>query len=51
MEIDEMNSSELLVQIAEENQTRKIIQIVTEAIQEGKSLEDVKEKLEELLKK
>lgn len=42
-----MNISELLVQEAKENQTRKILEIA----KESKDKEDIIKKIEELLKK
>lgn len=47
MEDDEMNVGELLKETAEENQTRKILEILNEC----KDLEEAKEKVRELLKK
>jgi hypothetical protein len=44
---EEMNTSELLVEITEENQTRKILEILNEC----KTLEEAKEKIKALLKK
>ncbi|MBR1471449.1 MAG: protein phosphatase [Lachnospiraceae bacterium] len=46
-EIDEMNTSELLKQTAEENQTRKILEILNEC----QDLEEAKEKVRALLDK
>lgn len=43
--IDETNSGELLVQLAEENQTRKIMEILNEC----QSLDDAKEQVKKLL--
>lgn len=42
-----MNANELLVELAEENQTRKILEILNES----KDLEEAKKKIKELLKK
>ena len=47
MEQDEMNLAELLKQTAEENQTRKILEILSEC----KDLDEVKEKIKALLNK
>lgn len=47
MEQDEMNLAELLKQTAEENQTRKILEIMAES----KDLEEAKEKVKALLNK
>lgn len=44
---EEMNVSELLKEVAEENQTRKILAI----IKESKSLEEAEKKIEALLEK
>ncbi|MSA01059.1 protein phosphatase [Lactonifactor sp. BIOML-A3] len=44
---EEMNTSELLVEITEENQTRKILEILNEC----ETLEEAKEKIKALLKK
>ena len=44
---EEMNVGELLKETAEENQTRKILEILTEC----KDLEEAKEKVRALLKK
>ena len=44
---DEMNASELLVEKAEENQTRKILDIVEHC----KDLDEAKEKIRALLNK
>ena len=44
---EEMNTSELLVEITEENQTRKILEILNEC----EALEEAKEKIRALLKK
>ena len=44
---EEMNVSELLVQITEENQTRKILEILNEC----GSIEEAREKVIELLNK
>lgn len=47
MEQDEMNLAELLKQTAEENQTRKILEILSEC----KDLDEAKEKIKTLLNK
>ena len=47
MEQDEMNLAELLKQTAEENQTRKILEILSEC----KDLDEAKEKIQALLNK
>lgn len=44
---EEMNLGELLKETAEENQTRKILEIVNDS----ENLEEVKEKIKALLKK
>lgn len=44
---EEMNVGELLKETAEENQTRKILEILNEC----KGLEEAKEKVRDLLKK
>lgn len=44
---EEMNTSELLVQITEENQTRKILEILNEC----EDLDEAKEKVKALLEK
>lgn len=44
---EEMNVGELLREVAEENQTRKILEILNEC----KSLEEAKEKVKALLNK
>lgn len=44
---EDMNISELLKEVVEENQTRKILEIV----KESKNLEEAIKKIEELLKK
>ncbi len=44
---EDMNTSELLVKVAEENQTRKILEILNEC----KDLEEAKEKIKDLLNK
>lgn len=44
---EDMNTSELLKEVAEENQTRKILQILSEC----KDLEEAKEKVKSLLDK
>lgn len=44
---EDMNLSELLKELAEENQTRKILEILNES----KDLEEAKEKVKALLKK
>ena len=46
-EIEEMTTSELLVDKTEENQTRKILAI----LEECKDLEEAKQRIKELLKK
>lgn len=46
-ELEEMNTSELLKQTAEENQTRKILEILNEC----KDLKEAKEKVRALLDK
>lgn len=45
--IDDMNASEVIKDLAEENQTRKILEILNEC----KTLEEAKEKIRALLKK
>ena len=45
--MDEMNACELLVEKAEENQTRKILEILNNC----KDLEEAKEKIKALLNK
>lgn len=45
--MDEMNVGEILVEKTEENQTRKILEILNES----KSLEEAKEKVKALLNK
>ena len=45
--MDEMNVCEILVEKTEENQTRKILEILNES----KSLEEAKEKVKALLNK
>lgn len=45
--MDEMNISEILVEKTEENQTRKILELLNES----KDLEEAKAKVKELLKK
>ena len=45
--MEDMNLGELLKEIAEENQTRKILEILNTC----KDLEDAKQKVRELLKK
>lgn len=47
MEQDEMNLAELLKQTAEENQTRKILEILSKC----KDLDEAKEKIKALLNK
>lgn len=47
MENEEMNQTEALIDLAEENQTRKILEI----LKESKDLEDATQKVKELLKK
>ncbi len=44
---EEMNTGELLVQVTEENQTRKILEILNDC----KDLEEAKEKVKALLNK
>ena len=44
---EEMNTSELLVKVTEENQTRKILELLNES----KDLEDAKAKVKALLSK
>ena len=44
---EDMNTSELLVQMTEENQTRKILEILNES----KDLDEAKDKVKALLKK
>ncbi|MCC8106917.1 MAG: protein phosphatase [Clostridiales bacterium] len=44
---EDMNSSELLVNIAEENQTRKILELLNES----QDLEEAKKKVKDLLEK
>lgn len=44
---EDMNTGELLVQVAEENQTRKILEILNEC----ETLEEAKEKVKALLNK
>lgn len=44
---EEMNISEMLRELAEENQTRKILEILNES----KDLEEAKEKIKSLLNK
>lgn len=44
---EDMNTSELLVQVTEENQTRKILEILNEC----KDLEEAKERVKSLLNK
>ena len=45
--MEDMNVSELLKEVVEENQTRKILEIA----KESKDKEDIIKKIEELLKK
>lgn len=45
--MDDMNASELLVKVTEENQTRKILEI----LEKSESLEEAKEKVRALIKK
>lgn len=45
--IDDMNASEVIKELAEENQTRKILEILNEC----KTLEEAKEKIRALLNK
>lgn len=47
MDIDEMNQTEALVEKTEENQTRKILEIV----EKSKTIEEAADKIRELLKK
>jgi hypothetical protein len=47
LHMEDMNVSELLLQVAEENQTRKILAI----LQESKNLEEAIEKVKALLNK
>ncbi len=44
---EDMNSSELLVNIAEENQTRKILELLNES----QDIEEAKKKVKDLLEK
>ncbi|MCC8050102.1 MAG: protein phosphatase [Clostridiales bacterium] len=44
---EDMNASELLVNIAEENQTRKILELLNES----QDLEEAKKKVKDLLEK
>ena len=44
---EDMNASEIIKQLSEENQTRKILEILNEC----KDLEEAKEKVKALLKK
>ena len=46
MENEEMNTSELLVEVTEQNQTRKILELLNES----KDLEEAKTKVKSLLK-
>ena len=46
-EMEEMNSVEMVRELAEENQTRKILEI----LEKSSSLEEVKEKVKALLNK
>lgn len=46
-ENEEMNVGEMLVQVTEENQTRKILEILNEC----SDLEEAKKKVKDLLKK
>lgn len=46
MEIEEMHTSELLVEVTEQNQTRKILELLNES----KDLEEAKTKVKALLK-
>lgn len=46
-EMDEVGASEILKELAEENQTRKILEIV----KESESLEEAQKKIESLLEK
>ncbi|MDY3006016.1 hypothetical protein [Anaerococcus porci] len=45
--MEDMNTSELLKEVVEENQTRKILEI----LKESKDLDEAIKKIEELLKK
>ncbi len=45
--MDDMNGNELIRELAEENQTRKILEI----LKESKDLEEAIQKVQELLKK
>ncbi len=45
--MDDMNGNELIRELAEENQTRKILEI----LKESKNLEEAIQKVQELLKK
>lgn len=45
--LEEMNTGELLVKVTEENQTRKILEILNEC----KDLDEAKEKVKALLNK
>ena len=47
---EEMNVGELLKEVAEENQTRKILEIL-EILNECKDIEEAKEKVKALLNK
>lgn len=44
--MEDMNASELLVKVTEENQTRKILEI----LEKSESLEEAKEKVRALIK-
>lgn len=46
-EMEEMNQTEMLVKLAEENQTRKILEIV----EKSKDLNEAKEEIKKLLTK
>ncbi len=46
---DEMNTSEMIRMLAEENQTRKILEILNECKANGKTLEEAVEKVKALL--
>ena len=47
MEVEDVNASELLKEVAEENQTRKILDM----LKESKDLDDAIEKVKALLEK
>lgn len=46
---EEMNASEVIRELAEENQTRKIIEVLNSCKEEGATLEDAIEKVKALL--